>query len=438
MSFFSKIFNRNGNLKDPDIQFGRYTDSYKEEEKYKNWDKAIEYFDNEKYILSYKEFLQFLTHGEQKNVSYTLLPGKIVFKIFQGSKIINGEANFTQFKAEARIVRYEAPNIELMEQLLEENFNLKYTKYAINSENCICLVFDTFVEDGSPHKIYQALKELATEADRKDDVLMAKFDDVFPVDYDHIRKIDESEKKLKFKYFKNWIKSVVTEVESNNLDKLQYPGGLSYFLLNLLYKIDYLLKPEGTIMECIKDCHDLYFKDNITNVHNKNEIIYARIKELDEMSYETFRKELYEVNSTFGTSMPEGHQRLADIIDAQMNDFDWYAEQGYEAYALAICGYLAGFSLYSYSLPAPSKDLLQLYYRIVESGFFVELGYQQQFLRNGNLDKKTILIALKNIVTIHQNEFPNLSIPWKTLDFSKPCQFYKSFFVMIQKTTYHV
>ena len=51
MSFFSKIFNRNGNLKDPDIQFGRYTDSYKEEEKYKNWDKAIEYFDNEKYIL---------------------------------------------------------------------------------------------------------------------------------------------------------------------------------------------------------------------------------------------------------------------------------------------------------------------------------------------------------------------------------------------------
>jgi len=438
MSFFSKIFNRNSNLKDPDIQFGRYTDSYKADEKYQNWDKAIEYFDNEKYIKSYKEFLQFLTQGEQKNVSYTLLPGKIVFKIYQGSKIINGEANFSQFKAEARIVKYDVPNIELMQLLLEENFNLKYTKYALNDANCICLVFDTFVEDGSPHKIYQALKELATEADRKDDVLMSRFDNLFPVDYDHMRKIDSKEKKIKFKYFKKWISSVLLEVGSESLDKNLYPGGLSYFLLNLLYKIDYLIKPEGTIMECIKDCHDLYFNDNITNVLEKNEIILSRIKEMDAMTFELFDKELYEVNSTFGTSMPEGHQRLADIIEAQMDDFDWYAENGYEVYAQSICGYLAGFSLFSYSLPAPSKALLKLYYRIIASDFFSELGYQNQFLSNDQPINKLILKAIKKIVITHQTDFPNIAIPVKLLDFSNNCSFYKSFFVMIQKTTYHV
>lgn len=437
MSFFSKIFNRNANLKDPDIQFGRYTDSYKEEEKYQNWDKAIEYFDNEKYILSYKEFLQFLTHGEQKNVSYSLLPGKIVFKIYQGSKIINGEANFTQFKAEARIVRYDVPNIQLMEQLLEENFSLKYTKYAINNENCICLVFDTFVEDGSPHKIYQALKELATEADRKDDVLMAKFDDVFPVDYDHIRKINESEKKLKFRFFKKWIESVLTEVQSANLDPNTYPGGLSYFLLNLLYKIDFLIKPEGTIMECIHDCHDLYFNDNVTNVLDKNNIILSKIKELDTLTFESFEKELYEVNSTFGTSMPEGHQRLADIIEAQMDDFDWYAENDYKIYAQSICGYLAGFSLYSYSLPSPSKELLKLYFRIIESDYFTALGFKEKYIKNGQLNKKMIVSAVRSITKNYQPDFPNIYIPIKLLDFSTDCQFYKSLFVMISKTTYH-
>lgn len=438
MSFFSKIFNRNSNLKDPDIQFGRYTDSYKADEKYQNWDKAIECFENEKYIQSYKEFLQFITHDEQKNVAYQLLPGKITFKIFQGSKIITGEANFTHFKAEARIVRYDVPNVELMKLLLEENYNLKYTKYALNSDNTICLVFDTLVEDGSPHKIYQALKELATEADRKDDILMARFDNVFPVDYDHIRKIDVEEKNLKFTHFKKWITSVVHEAESGRLDKKLYPGGLSYYLLNLLYKIDYLIKPEGTIMECIKDCHDLYFKGNIINVHDKNDIIISKIKDLSTMTFDSFVKELYEVNSTFGTAMPEGHQRLAEIIEAQMDDLDWYAENGYEVYAQAICGYLAGFSLYSYSLPAPSKALLTLYYRIVESDFFRALGYQQQFLNNGEPDKKEILKAVKKVVITNQVDFPNLTIPFKLLDFSGSSNFYKSFFIMIQKTSYHV
>ena len=438
MSLYSEIFNLNANLKDPNIQFGRYTDSYKEEEKYQNWDKAIAYFDNEKYILSYKEFLQFLTHGEQQNVTYTQLPGKIVFKIYQGSKIITGEANFTQFKAEARIVRYDLPNIQLMTQLLEENFHLKYTKYAVNSENCICLVFDTFVEDGSPHKIYQALKELATEADRKDDVLMAKYNDVFPVDYDHIRKIDDTEKKLKYKYFKKWIEAVLTEVRSAHLDGTTYPGGLSYFLLNLLYKIDFLIKPEGTIMEAVKYCHDLYFNDSVTNVLIKNELILSKIKELDKMSFHTFAKELYEVNSTFGTSMPEGHQRLADIIEAQVDDFDWYAENDYKIYAQSICGYLAGFSLYSYSLPAPSKELLKLYFRIVESDYFSELGFMDQYQVKGHLDKKMIVSTIKNIIKNYQSDFPNISIPIKLLDFSEDCRFYKSFFMMISKTTYHI
>ena len=191
-------------------------------------------------------------------------------------------------------------------------------------------------------------------------------------------------------------------------------------------------------MECIKDCHDLYFKDNITNVHEKNDIILSRIQVLGKMTFDVFNKELYEVNSTFGTSMPEGHQSLADIIEAQMDDFDWYAENGYEIYAQAICGYLAGFSLYSYSLPEPSKALLKLYYRIVASDFFNELGYQEQVMNENKPDKKMIWNAIKKIVITYQDNFPNLNIPIKELDFSSPTYFYKSFFIMIQKTSYHV
>jgi predicted RND superfamily exporter protein len=36
--------------KTPEIQFGRFNDSYKTEIKYQSWDKSIEYFENEKYL----------------------------------------------------------------------------------------------------------------------------------------------------------------------------------------------------------------------------------------------------------------------------------------------------------------------------------------------------------------------------------------------------
>ena len=364
MSFFSKIFNNSEKSVDPEIQFGRFTDSYKEDEKYQCWDKSIDNFENEKYLTSYAMFFDFLAIDGQNNVQYTQSQGKISFTIYQGSKIIYGDADFARFRAEARIVKSPKPNLGLMRQLLEENFGLKYTRYSIDEENCICLKFDTYVEDGSPHKIYQALKELATQADRKDDVLIHNFEELIPINFNHTRQISIQEKKVKFDFFTSNVRKVLHEIDHGKLNTFLYPGGISYLLLDFLYKIDFLIKPEGTLMEVVRACNELYFTDNMTSVHDKNKEMIRKVRQLEKTSFDEFEKELYEVNSTFGMSMPEGHQRLAEIIDAQMNDFDWYYQNKYYNYAKAICGYVVGFSLYSYSLPGPSKDLLILYYRI--------------------------------------------------------------------------
>ena len=436
MSFFSKIFNTRSKSTDPQIQFGRFTDSYKTDEKYQCWDKSIEYFETEKYLNSYAMFFDFLTIDGRNNVQYTKSQGKINFTIYQGSKIIMGHADFARFKAEARIVKSLNPHLGLMRLLLEANFELKYTRYAIDNENCICLKFDTYVEDGSPHKIYQALKELATQADRKDDVLMHSFSNLIPINFNHTRQISLHEKKVKYYFFIENINKVINETDHGKLNTYLFPGGMSFLLLDFLYRIDFLIKPEGNMMEIVRECHELYFTDTITSVHEKNKEIIRKVRHLQKTGFDDFEKELYEVNSTFGMSMPEGHQRLAEIIEAQMNDFDWYYENNYYAYASAICGYVVGYSLFSYSLPEPSKDMLKLFYRITENDFFQQLGYMEMYKNGDIINRKKVNLAISSIVAQYSEKYPGLKINSRMLQYEDVHLFSKSYLMMIRHIIY--
>ena len=436
MGLFSKIFNSFHDKPEPDIQFGRFTDSYKSDEKYKQWDASIDFFENEKYISAYNQFLDFISSDTHKNVQFSVNTGKIQFSIYQGSKIITGEADYSKFKAEAKIVKVQKLNVGLMRYLLEQNFNLKYTKYAIDGDNCICLVFDTFVEDGSPHKIYQALKELATEADRKDDVLIDRFEDLLPINFNHTRQLSLEEKKAKFEFIKTKVSIVINELDHGGLNPNVYPGGVSFLLLDVLYSIDYLIKPEGYVMETIKECHDTYFTDKMTNVHDKNKKILEKVKTIGEVNFAQLEKELYEVNSTFGSSMPEGHKRLSEIIAAQMTDLDWYIENNYKVYAQAICGYIVGFSLYSYVLPEVSKALLKLYYRITENVYFNSIGFRDNFEVNGRISKTNVIRSIKKIFLTYVSKDSGIKIDTNYLDFKDKCVFSKSYLMMINNMYY--
>jgi integrase len=436
MKLFSGLFGTPADKNEPNIQFGRFTDSYKSDEKYASWDTSIELFESEKYIQSYKYFLDFLMVEHANNVTYQQVHGKITFTISQGSKIICGEADHIKFIAEAKIARMNKPNIGLMRILLEENFELKYSRYSIDNENYICLKFDTYVEDGSPHKLYQALKELATVADRRDDVLMQNYEGLEPVNDTHTRQISEKENLLKFDFYKKEISFVLHELDQGKLNAYLYPGGISFLLLDLLYKLDFLIKPEGSIMEKIRDCHDLFFNDNITSIHDKNKEIIREVRTLERVEYPDFKKELYEVNSTFGISIPDSHMRLVEIIDAQLNDIDWYYDNRYHTYAAAICGYVVGFSLYSYSLPEPTKELLKLYYRIVYHEFFENLGFEGGLRIGQTFDKTKIKDCIKHIIKKNREKYNGLKIETSVLEYKDLGTFCRSYLIMLRNIEY--
>jgi len=436
MNYFSRLFKAKAELIEPDIQFGRFTDSYKSDEKYTIWQKSIDLFENEKYLFSFKALLEFLTVEDKNNVTYHLDQGKLTFSLTQGSRIIQGEADHIRFMAEAKVAWMQNKHLGLMRLLLEENFDLKYARYAIDSGEYICLKFDTFVEDASPHKLYQALKELSTVADRRDDVLMQTYSDLKPLNDHRIRQISDQEKEIKFRFFKNQVHNVIQEIDHGKLNGFLYPGGVSFLLLDLLYKVDFLLKPEGKIMESISESHDLYFNDNVISVQDKNKVIIKKVKVFENITFLDFCGEMYEVNSTFGISVPDGHQRLVDIIDAQISDFEWYYENRYLEYAKAICGYVAGFVLYSYSLPEPTKALLKLYYRIIYFEFFTDLGYVDGIFKKGKYDKNRVEDLIEDVVLKHKVKYPNVSLNTKVLDFIDECMFRKSYLMMLRNLKY--
>ena len=433
MSIFSKFFSQNPKSSDPEIQFGRFTDTNKPPEKYKSWDYAVENFDNEKYLVAYTHLLDFMSNTEKSNVSYTLQNGILTFKIHQGSKIIEGEANTKLFSACAKIVLAENPPLGLMRILLENNFDLKYARYAFDESNCICLKFDTFVEDGSPHKIYDALKELATEADKKDDVIISKFDGLSPINRHHTRDVSTEEINSKYHYFKQTLTSVLNEINNGTINAFLYPGAISYLILNFIYKIDFLIKPEGNILEQINLIHKKFFNDTITSVHDKNKEMIRLIREFEKISFDEFASEIYEVSSTFGTSVPEGHQRLVEIIDAQINDFDWYCDNNFPVIAQAICGYTIGYSLYSFALPDPTKSLLKLYYSITENQLFQALHFKDDYVSSDQkFNKSKITSAIKEIIKDNEEKYGKISVDLSVLKFENTCTFCKSYLSLLK------
>ncbi len=435
MGLLSNLFKSSPPIVEQNIQFGRFTDASKSPDKYLSWDKALTEFENEKYIQSYVHFFDYLCNDKGDNVQYKLHQGILSFIIYQGSIVIEGIADYKKFFATARIVETELNNLPLMRYLLEANYELKFTKYGIEDEKYVTLIFDTMVEDSTPHKLYQALKELATEADRKDDILLNRFKGLMPLTRNHIRLISNSEIQTKFDTFTLWIDTTLDHAMNGTLHAQEYPGAISFLLLDLVYKIDYLIKPEGIIKEKLAFCHEIYFDDNVTSVHDKNRIIIEKIIEIRSYPIEVVGRQLYDVNSTFGMSKPEGNKMLLSIIDAQQKDLAWYGSQHPEPYAKAICGYIIGHSLYAYALPDVIMTLLHFYYKVMYSDFFTQLKFSPTFdikLASKEI-KKQLAVYLKSW---REGAYPDAALDIKLLDFSSESNFAQSYIFMLTTLKY--
>ncbi len=119
----------------------------------------------------------------------------------QGSKRIYGESDGLHITAYVPVVKMGTPSAAVMRRMLELNYGLYYSRTTMNDENVISMMFDSTIDSANPNKLYYGLKELATKADRQDDILVADFQMLEEIDTHHIQRLPEKELDIKSQVF---------------------------------------------------------------------------------------------------------------------------------------------------------------------------------------------------------------------------------------------
>ena len=130
--------------------------------------------------------------------------------------------------------------------------------------------------------MYYGLKELATKADKQDDLLVQDFATLETTDSEHIISVSDAEKAVKYEYLQKWIKETLDYI--NTLDAEKFAGGISYMLLSLIYRIDYLITPEGKLLNDLEKIGGIYFKKDERSVIEKSKDMIEEFKKFQQLS----------------------------------------------------------------------------------------------------------------------------------------------------------
>ncbi len=435
MDFITRLFGFQKTAQQPDIPFGRFSDAYKSDAQQQAFDRSLEAFEQGEHLAAYLDFLTFLKDEDAKvpNITWQETEHEIRFELWQGSQHITGFANAEKVKAESKVAHADDLNVGFMRRLMEANFNLKFSRFALDADNNLSIVFDTRTIDGSPLKILHALRELAIHADKQDDLLLSEFAVLRPAEERDHGNISDAEKETKYAYILRSIEAAFAEIDQGKPDPNIYPGSYAYLLLALAFRLDYLVKPEGFMMDLLEKVYATYFTKNNLTPQVKVQQMRRELQTLLDRPKEAFFKEMYRTRSTFGANPAVPHGTLASFIGGELANMEWPMQQGHYTLAFAVSQYVAGFTLFHQAPPKPDREFLHLFFQITESEFFRELGFHIPFTdAKGKLQKAEILKEIKHIVERNRAQYTRLRPNTNSLDFASFTLFGKSFLLMLK------
>lgn len=411
---------------EPGIQFGRYSDNNKSVEKVERWNEAESLFKEKKYYESIRAFFDYLLDDDIGNVVHSGEGSKGEFEFYQGSKIIRGHYDEELFEAEVLLAQMPQPSVPVMRRLLEMNFNLYYTRYALDGEN-MAMLFDSDIETANPSKLYYGLKELATKADKQDDLLVQDFTTLKPIDTIHVSEIPEEEKAVKLKYFKKWIQETLDMV--NGVDADKFSGGIAYLLLSLAYRIDYLILPEGKLLYELEKIVEIYFRKDDRLVTEKNQEMMDCYQRLLLKDKEEFFPYLFRSKYTFSIVTPQNYKTIADAIYNANQNIAWYRENKLPDIAAQISEYGFSYCQYSYSLPRPLSELYHLMMMINYGDYFKELGFRDEFYNaeTKEYNQEAIVARIKEIQERWKGKYPEMDFKTDKLKYDSKVSFNQSY-----------
>ena len=419
------------NDSEPSIFFGRYSDNNKSVQKVEKWNEADALFKEKKFHESIRAFFDYLKDDQLENVVLETTDKGGKFSFYQGSKIVEGFYNEEFLEASVTLATMPQPSVPVMRRLLEMNFNLYYSRYSLKDDKLI-MMFDSDIETANPSKLYYGLKELATKADKQDDLLIQEFTTLLPIGTEHIEDIPEEEKEIKYKYFQKWIKEGLDLVESVDADK--YSGGIAYLLLALAYRIDYLIAPQGRLLSDIEKIVEAYFRKDDRLVTEKNQEMIDCLMKLSTRTKEDFFPYLFRSVYTFSIVNPQNHKTIADAIYNANQNIAWYKENKQMKIAAHISEYGISYCQYSYSLPKPITEFYNLFMMVNYPDYFKELGYTKEYYNSekNEFNQAAIIEKIQNIEAAWKEKYPSLSFKTDKLKFENIVSFNQSFTTEIE------
>jgi hypothetical protein len=430
---FDKLFggSKKTAATDPAILFGRYSDNNKSLAKTSRWTDADNLYKEKKYYESLEAFFDYLRDDAADNAVLQGNGTAFNFKIYQGSKIVRGTGDANHLQAEVSLAKMPQPSVPVMRRLLEQNFSLYYSRYSMDGEQ-LCMRFDSDIETANPNKLYYALKELATKADKQDDQLLQDFSSLQSLDTEHAEQIPAAELETKFAFMQKWIAEMLDYIQTLDADK--FSGGISYLLLALSFRLDYLICPEGSFRTELEKIPLQYFANDERPATEKNEAMIAAFQNLRAKTKEEFAKNLYRTRSCFAIGVPQVHKTIADTINAANNNMIWYRDNNYPFIGQQICEYGLSFCQYSYSLPKPLSELFLLLMKINYAAYFTALGFANTYYdaEKNKLNDQGIIEKTGSIMAQWRIKYPMLDFKTQNLRFDNLLNFNHSFTTEIE------
>jgi hypothetical protein len=430
---FDKLFgsSRKSAAAGPQVSFGRYSDNNKSVEKTGRWAEADNLYKEKKYLESMEAFFDYLRDDAADNVVWQRNGSSFNFQIYQGSKIVRGNGDDRHMQAEVSLAKMPQPSVAVMRRLLEQNFSLYYSRYSLDGER-LCMCFDSDIETANPNKLYYALKELSTKADRQDDQLVQDFSSLQPLDADHATQIPEAERETKFAFMQKWISETLEYIQTLDADK--FSGGISYLLLTLAFRIDFLVCPEGSFRTELEKIPYLYFVKDEKPAKQKNDAMIAAFGTLRAKTKDEFMQHMYRTKSCFAIGAPQTHQTIADAISGANNNMVWYRDNNYPYLGQQICEYGISYCQYSYSLPRPVTELFLLLMKVNYGDYFASLGFTDSYYdaARNKFNDRAIIEKINSIMLDWRKKYPMLDLKTLNLRFDNLLNFNHSFTTEIQ------
>ncbi len=204
--------------------------------------------------------------------------------------------------------------------------------------------------------------------------------------------------------------------------------------MSLTYRIDYLIAPEGTIGTHIEKIALDYFTNDDKSLTEKIEILEKEFQKILDFPEDKVKKNFYKAKYTFESSAPVSFETVKGTFNRNLPSVDFYVKDKKEDIALLVFEYIAGYCMFSYSLPTLIKNLLHLVLEILNEDYMQELGFEEILYNTvtKELDKEKIIKRIneyiQEFISESEEEYPGLKFNIENLKFTGLLNFLKSYF----------